>query len=67
MLVRARYDALAAAGGKGAVKKAIERKQKKVGQKEKKRRPFGADGGEQSRKRTYEDDGNGQRKRRKTG
>ena len=40
MLTRARYDALAEAGGKRAVKKAIEKKQKKVSQKEKKRRPF---------------------------
>ncbi|KAJ7487561.1 hypothetical protein B0H11DRAFT_2013865 [Mycena galericulata] len=39
-LVRARYDALAAEGGKRAVKKAIEKKQKKLGQKEKKSRPF---------------------------
>ncbi|KAJ7125621.1 hypothetical protein C8R43DRAFT_1029604 [Mycena crocata] len=40
LLVRARYDALAAEGGKRAVKKAIEKKQKKIGQKEKKSRPF---------------------------
>ena len=40
LLVRARYDALAATGGKGAVKKAIEKKQKKISQKEKKSRPF---------------------------
>jgi len=40
LLVRARYEALAA-GGKGAVKKAIEKKQKKISQKEKKSRPFG--------------------------
>ncbi|KAJ7492659.1 hypothetical protein FB451DRAFT_1219169 [Mycena latifolia] len=39
-LVRARYDALAAEGGKRAVKKAIEKKQKKIGQKEKRSRPF---------------------------
>lgn len=38
--MRARYDDLAAAGGKGAVKKAIEKKQKKISQKEKKSRPF---------------------------
>lgn len=40
LLVRARYDDLAATGGKGAVKKAIEKKQKKISQKEKKSRPF---------------------------
>ena len=40
LLLRAKYDALAAAGGKGAVRKAIEKKQKKVNQKEKRRRPF---------------------------
>lgn len=40
VLVRARFDALAASGGKGAVKKAIEKKQKKIAQKEKKSRPF---------------------------
>lgn len=38
--VRARMDAIAATGGKQAVKKAIEKKQRKVGQKEKKLRPF---------------------------
>lgn len=40
MLVRARYNALAASGGRIAVKKAIEKKQKKISQKEKKSRPF---------------------------
>lgn len=40
LLVRARYEDLAATGGKGAVKKAIAKKQKKIGQKEKKSRPF---------------------------
>jgi len=44
LLVRARYEALAAEGGKQAVKKAIERKQKKVGQREKKSRPFPKEG-----------------------
>ena len=38
--VRARMDAIATTGGKRAVKKAIEKKQRKVGQKEKKSRPF---------------------------
>ncbi|KAF9822135.1 hypothetical protein IEO21_00129 [Rhodonia placenta] len=40
LLLRAKYDALAASGGRGAVKKAIDRRQKKTSQKEKKRRPF---------------------------
>jgi ribosomal RNA-processing protein 36 len=41
LLTRARYDAIAAGGGKGAVKKAIEKKQKKIAGKEKRSRPFG--------------------------
>ncbi|KIY53375.1 DUF947-domain-containing protein, partial [Fistulina hepatica ATCC 64428] len=40
LLVRARYEALAAEGGNRAVKKAVEKKRKKIGQKEKKTRPF---------------------------
>ncbi|KDQ63597.1 hypothetical protein JAAARDRAFT_169593 [Jaapia argillacea MUCL 33604] len=40
LLVRARYDALAESGGKRAVKKAIDKKQKKISQREKKSRPF---------------------------
>ncbi|KAG7450561.1 DUF947-domain-containing protein [Guyanagaster necrorhizus] len=40
LLMRARYDALAQSGGERAVKKAIEKKQKKIGQREKKSRPF---------------------------
>jgi ribosomal RNA-processing protein 36 len=39
-LMHARYDALAASGGKDAVRKAIEKKQKKLAQKEKRSRPF---------------------------
>lgn len=39
---RARLDALAESGGQRAVKKAEERKQRKIGQKEKKSRPFPA-------------------------
>jgi ribosomal RNA-processing protein 36 len=49
LLVKARYNALAAEGGKGAVRKAIEKKQRKIGQKEKKSRPFAP------RKRPFED------------
>ncbi|KAH7104604.1 hypothetical protein BKA62DRAFT_692759 [Auriculariales sp. MPI-PUGE-AT-0066] len=42
LLLKARYADLAATGKRGAVQKAIERKQKKVAQKEKKSRPFPA-------------------------
>ncbi|THH34008.1 hypothetical protein EUX98_g136 [Antrodiella citrinella] len=40
LLVRAKYEALEEDGGKSAVKRAIEKKQKKVNSKERKRRPF---------------------------
>ncbi|KAF9221624.1 DUF947-domain-containing protein [Gyrodon lividus] len=40
LLTKARFDAIASVGGKLAVKKAIEKKQKKINQKEKKSRPF---------------------------
>lgn len=57
--MRAKFEALETAGGKSAVKKAIEKKQKKVNQKEKKRRPFsvesgrgGSGGDSRSRKRS---------------
>ena len=46
LLLRARYDALAASGGRLAVKKAIEKKQKKQGQKEKRSRPFAPTSGD---------------------
>ncbi|KAH9950390.1 hypothetical protein B0H21DRAFT_723245 [Amylocystis lapponica] len=73
LLLRAKFEALAAAGGKGAVKKAIEKKQKKVGQKEKKQRPFapGESGGSKGpgwtpKKRPQPGFGDdGQRKRRR--
>lgn len=39
MVMEARYEALAEEGGKRAVKKAIEKRQKKIGQREKRRRP----------------------------
>ncbi|KAF8523081.1 hypothetical protein BU17DRAFT_75025 [Hysterangium stoloniferum] len=61
--VRARLDAIAESGGKRAVKKAIEKKQKKIGQKEKKSRPFlrpeHSDG---SRKHQREESGNSERR-----
>ncbi|RDB29646.1 rRNA biogenesis protein RRP36 [Hypsizygus marmoreus] len=64
LLVRARYDALAADGGKRAVKKAIEKKQKKLGQKEKKSRPYPKGGV----KRSFEGNRDGgQTKRRRVG
>lgn len=68
LLVRARYDALAAAGGKRAVKKAIEKKQKKIGQKEKKSRPFarGQGGGdERPRKRSFDGEEGGRSEKRR--
>ncbi|KAN0087581.1 protein of unknown function (DUF947) domain containing protein [Tylopilus felleus] len=40
LLATARLDAIASVGGKRAVKKALEKKQKKIGQKERKMRPF---------------------------
>ncbi|KAJ3883352.1 hypothetical protein F5051DRAFT_391917 [Lentinula edodes] len=40
LLVRARYDSIAEQGGQRAVKKVIEKKRKKIEQKEKKTRPF---------------------------
>ncbi|KAG2361702.1 hypothetical protein BDR07DRAFT_1408914 [Suillus spraguei] len=44
LLIKARYDAIASSGGNRAVKKAIEKKQKKQSQKEKRSRPFPAPG-----------------------
>lgn len=40
MVVQARYEALAKEGGQRAVKRAIEKKQKKESQKEKRSRPY---------------------------
>ncbi|KAH0832068.1 hypothetical protein J3R83DRAFT_12976 [Lanmaoa asiatica] len=40
LLAKARLDAIASVGGKQAMKKAVEKKQKKISQKEKKTRPF---------------------------
>lgn len=58
LIARARYEALAAEGGRRAVKKAIEKKQKKISQKEKKSRPFPKSSGA---------DDPGPRKRRRVG
>lgn len=63
LLVKARYDALATEGGKRAVRKAIEKKQKKVGQKEKKSRPFDSKP-PPSRKRSLERGGDGAGRKR---
>lgn len=63
LLVKARYDALATEGGKRAVRKAIEKKQKKVGQKEKKSRPFDSKP-PPSRKRLLERGGDGAGRKR---
>lgn len=40
LLNKARFEAIAAQGGARAVKKTIEKKQKKIAQKEKKSRPY---------------------------
>lgn len=56
LLTKAKYDALATEGGKRAVKKAIEKKMKKIGQKEKKSRPFDSRP-LPSRKRSFEGNG----------
>ena len=40
LLLKARYDAVAADGGKRAVKKVIEKRRKKLSQSETKSRPF---------------------------
>ncbi|KAF9453857.1 DUF947-domain-containing protein [Macrolepiota fuliginosa MF-IS2] len=66
LVTRARYEALAAEGGKRAVKKAIEKRQKKISQKEKKSRPFPKGGGGETRKRSADED-HGERKRRRVG
>ena len=50
-MLKARYEALAKEGGQRAVKKAIEKKQKKINQKEKRSRPYRKD---ESRKREGE-------------
>jgi ribosomal RNA-processing protein 36 len=55
LVTRARYEALAAEGGNRAVKRAMEKKQKKTSQKEKRSRPFpkarGGEGEDEGRKR----------------
>ncbi|KAH8835305.1 hypothetical protein DL96DRAFT_1573686 [Flagelloscypha sp. PMI_526] len=60
LLIRARFDALAAEGGKRSVKKAMDKRQKKQSQKEKKTRPF-------ARQSMYGVDESRPQKRRKVG
>jgi len=71
LLLRAKYEALAASGGRGAVKKAIDKRQKKASQKEKKRRPFApGSSGPMPRKRSsaaHGDDSQRSGKRRRVG
>ncbi|PCH33690.1 DUF947-domain-containing protein [Wolfiporia cocos MD-104 SS10] len=75
LLLKAKFDALAASGGQAAVRKAIEKKQKKESQKEKKRRPFapgqpaGAGGGAPRKRAHGAPGGDGGRsgKRRRVG
>ncbi|KAG8214606.1 hypothetical protein J3R82DRAFT_9676 [Butyriboletus roseoflavus] len=67
LLAKARLDAITSVGGKQAVKKAIEKKQKKIGQKEKKMRPFPrSEGGEWSngKSRRSVDSGRGVKRRK---
>lgn len=63
LLIRARYEALAADGGKRAVKKAIEKKQKKIGQKEKKSRPYPKGGLKRGFDSSSREDGREKRRR----
>ena len=67
--MRAKYEALAASGGRGAVKKAIDKRQKKANQKEKKKRPFAPGPTGMQRKRPEPTEGDDQRsgKRRRVG
>ena len=69
LLLKARFEALQAEGGKRAIKKAIEKKQKKVAGKEKKSRPFakGAFGGGGGDGAGGAGGDGGPRKRRKVG
>jgi len=71
VLLKARYDAMAAEGGKRAVKKVIEKKRKKLSQKETKSRPFSrltesasAPTSQPSRKRNVSGDNNAPVKKR---
>ncbi|PSS37671.1 hypothetical protein PHLCEN_2v495 [Hermanssonia centrifuga] len=65
LFVRAKFDALASSGGRTAVKRAIEKKQLKVNQKEKKRRPFAP--GQGAKRPSSSQDGPRQSKRQRVG
>jgi len=71
VFLKARYDAMAAEGGKRAVKKVIEKRRKKMSQKETKSRPFSrftkpasASISQSSRKRSVSGDNNAPVKKR---
>ncbi|KAH7885268.1 hypothetical protein F5I97DRAFT_1355838 [Phlebopus sp. FC_14] len=74
LLSKAHFEAIASVGGKQAVKKAIEKKQRKINQKEKKSRPFqgsvaaGSGGGRPTKRRsnTLGDEGRGSKRQRFT-
>jgi len=65
LLVKARFDSLAASGGRQAVKKAIEKKQRKISQKEKKSRPFAPPSSDSSKRKRGTEDSGRPRKRAK--
>ncbi|KZT72842.1 DUF947-domain-containing protein [Daedalea quercina L-15889] len=66
LLLRAKYEALATSGGRGAVRKAIDKRQKKANQKEKKKRPFAPGPGKRPAA-TQGDDNRRNGKRRRVG
>ncbi|KAL1406459.1 rRNA biogenesis protein rrp36 [Vanrija albida] len=65
LLLKAKFDSLEQRGGKGAVKKAMDKKMKKVAGKEKKSRPFKAGGGGGAGREGAGEAGNGGNKRRR--
>ncbi|KAF9076231.1 hypothetical protein BDP27DRAFT_1398466 [Rhodocollybia butyracea] len=68
LLVKARYNAITEQGGQKAVKKSIEKKRKKIAQKEKKSRPFAKESFTESSgssKRHFESQDQHRQKRRK--
>lgn len=56
LVMRARYEALAKEGGQRAVKKVIEKRQKKESQKEKRSRPYAKGQESMTNKRGFEAD-----------
>jgi len=65
LLDKARLDAIASAGGKQAVKRAMEKKEKKISQKEKKMRPFPRSEGTDGKRRRPVESLDARGKRRK--